>query len=208
MPIEDEADFSQAILQEAQQEADEIVDMAKREAERILDSARAELDQIYISESPHEKTQRAKTRYNQIIAAAELEARRGVLLSQERFIVEVQQRVKGRLLQIRTDPRYTDILTFLIRRGLSEIEGDTFEVIVSSEDRNLVTEGMLTRLREETGKAVMLSEQSQAGITGAIIQRADKRVMCDNSFTTILQRQQDELRLLIAQELFGEIEEM
>jgi vacuolar-type H+-ATPase subunit E/Vma4 len=54
----------------------------------------------------------------------------------------------------------------------------------------------------------MLSEQSQTGITGAIIQRIDKRVLCDNSFQAILQRQQNELRLLIAQELFGEIEEM
>ncbi len=208
MLVEAEADFSQAILEEAKQEADGIVDLARREAERILDGARAELDQIYATESPHVKKQQAQTRYNQIVSAAELEIRRQKLLTQERLIAEVQKQVKERLLQIQNDPRYPDILVSLICRGLTELEGDAFEVIVAPEDRHLVTDEMLTGLREETKETVILSEQSQEGITGVIIQRTDKRVMCDNSFQAILHRQQDELRLLIAQELFGEIEEI
>ena len=208
MPVEDEADFSQAILAEATQEAEEIVDRARREAERILDSAREELDQIYLAESPQTVTQKAKMRYNQIIAAAELETRKQQLLAQERLIVEIQKQVKEKLLQIREDPQYSDMLVVLIRQGLNEIEGDRFEIIVTPEDRSLVMKAMLTKLHKETGKTVVLSEQSQAGITGAIIQRVDKRVLCDNSFQAILKRQQNELRLLIAQELFGEIEEM
>jgi vacuolar-type H+-ATPase subunit E/Vma4 len=208
MPVEDEANFSQAILAEATQEAEEIVDRARREAERILDGARVELDQINLAELPHTATQKAKTRYNQIIAAAELETRKQQLLTQERLIAEVQQRVKERLFQIRAESQYSDHLASLIHQGVTELEGDTFEVIVAPEDRELVTDKMLTRLHKETGKTVMLSEQSQTGITGAIIQRIDKRVLCDNSFQAILQRQQNELRLLIAQELFGEIEEM
>lgn len=206
MPIDDEMDFSQAILREAEQEADDIVNLAQREAERILDTARAELDQVYIAESPQAKTQKAKTRYNQIIAAAELEAQRQILLSQEQIITEVQKRVKAWFLRIRTESQYSDILVFLIRKGLTELDGDAFEIIVASEDRKLVTAEMLDRLREETGKPAVLSEQSEAGIAGAIIQRVDKRVICDNSFQAILQRQQNELRALIAQELFTEIE--
>jgi vacuolar-type H+-ATPase subunit E/Vma4 len=208
MPLEDEANFSQAILEEATQEAEEIVDRARREAERILDSAREELDQIYLAESPQTVTQKAKTRYNQIIATAELETRKQKLLTQERLITEVQKRVKDRLFQIRSESRYSDHLVSLIHQGVTELEGDTFEVIVAPEDRDLVTNKMLTRLQKKTGKTVVLSEHSQAGITGAIIQRVDKRVLCDNSFQAILQRQQNELRLLIAQELFGKIEEM
>jgi vacuolar-type H+-ATPase subunit E/Vma4 len=208
MLAEDDADFSHAVLEEAKQEAEEIVDRARREAERILDGARAELDQIYLAESFHTKKQQAQTRYNQIISAAELEVRRQKLLAQERLIAEVQEQTKERLPQVRSDPRYPDILVSLIRRGVAELEGETFEVIVAPEDSNLVTDAMLSELREETGKIITRSEQSQTGITGAIIQRADKRVLCDNSFQAILQRQQNELRLLIAEELFGEIEKI
>jgi vacuolar-type H+-ATPase subunit E/Vma4 len=207
MLVEGAVDFSHAVLEEAQQEAEGIVNLARREAERILESARAELDQVYLSESPQEKKLKAKTRYTQIVAAAELEAQRQLLLSQERMIAEVQQRVKERLPQIRNDSRYAEILMSLIRQGLTELDGSTFKVLVAPEDRQLVTDEMLTRLHEETGKTVQLSEQSQAGLIGAIIQRTDGRVMCDNSFQAILQRQQDEIRLLIAQELFAGIEE-
>jgi vacuolar-type H+-ATPase subunit E/Vma4 len=206
MLVEDDTDFSQAILEETKQEAEEIVDRARREAERIFDGARAELDQIYLAESPHAKKQQAQTRYNQIISAAELEVRRQKLLAQERLIAEVQEQVKERLLQARNDPRYPDILVSLIRRGIAELEGETFEIIVAPEDSHLVTDMMLGELCEETGKIITLSKQSQTEITGAIIQRADKRVMCDNSFQAILQRQQNELRLLIAEGLFGEVE--
>jgi vacuolar-type H+-ATPase subunit E/Vma4 len=206
MPVEVEEDFSQAILEEAKQEAEEIVDLARREAERILDGARTELDNIYTAESPDAATRKAKMRYNQITAAAELETRKQRLLAQEQLIGEVQKHVRERLLQIRTDSRYPDILVSLIRRGLAELEGDAFEVIVAPEDREFVTDNMLNKLREDTGKTVILSEQSRAGITGAIIQRTDHWVMCDYSFQTILQRRQDELRLLIAEELFGVME--
>lgn len=208
MPVEDDTDFSHVILEEAKQEAEEIVDRARREAERILDGARAELDQIYLTEAPQTATQKAKMRYNQIIAAAELETRKQKLLTQEQLIAEVQKRVKERLLQLRNDSGYSAILASLIHQGLIELEGDTFETIVAPEDRELVTDEMLTTLRQETGKTIMLSEQAQAGIVGTIIQRADKRVLCDNSFQAILQRRQNELRLLIAQELFGEMEEI
>ena len=76
MPVEDTTEFSQAILQEAQQEAAEIVGRARREAEHIRANAQAELDQVYLAGSSSEKTQRANLRYNQIVAAAELRAQR------------------------------------------------------------------------------------------------------------------------------------
>ena len=172
----------------------------------ILEGARAELDQIYISESPQEKKLKAQTRYNQIVAAAELEAQRKELLRREQFIAEVQQQVQERLLQIRNESRYADILHALICQGLHELEGDTFEVIVAPEDQQFMTEEMLSKLCAETNKTVTLSEQSQAGMTGAIIQRTDKRVMCNNSLQAILQRERNTIRLLIAQELFGEVD--
>ena len=202
---EDTTEFSQALLKEARKEAAEIVGMARHEAEHILANARAELDRVYMAEASPAKTQRAKLRYTQIVAAAELQAQRQLLLGQERLIVEVQERIKQRLLQLRNEPQYADILVSLVRQGLSELEGEAFEIIVAPEDRALVTAAMLTTLREQTGKTVTLATQSQAGITGAIVQRADQRVLCDNSLQAILQRQQHEIRLLVAQELFAGI---
>jgi V/A-type H+-transporting ATPase subunit E len=204
MPIGDEAEFSQAILEEAQEEADHTVDLARREAERILAGARDELEKIYIAESPQAKTQQAATRHNQIIASAELEARRKILLVQERYIQQVQEQVQERLRQLRSGEQYPRVLQSLIQQGLQELEGDTFDVLVAEEDRKFVTSTMLQELQQETGKIVHLSEHTQDGITGAIIQRADQRVVCDNSFQAIMRREQTPIRLLIAKTLFGE----
>ena len=207
MPVVDETDFSQAVLDEAKQEAEEIVDRARREAERILDGAKEELDKIYIAESPQTRKQQAVTRYNQIIAAAELETRRKVLLARERFIQEVQERVKEQFQQLRNEQDYAHLLWSLIRDAVFEVEGEAFEVIVAPEDHELITQQALSALCEETGKTITLSKQSREGMTGAIVQRIDQRVRCDNTLQAILQREQHAVRLLIAQELFGDIDE-
>ncbi len=207
MPVGSETDFSQAVLDEAREEAEEIVDRARREADRILDSARKELDQIYQHEAPQAQKQQAQTRYNQIISSAELEVRKQELLTRERLIGQVQERVKERLRQIHTQARYPDIMAALIRRGLTEMEGEEFEVLVAAQDRGVVSDAMLTTLQQETGKTLRLADASVDEISGAIIRRTDQRVQCDNSLQAILQRRQEDIRLLIAETLFGEVEE-
>ncbi|MBD3307117.1 hypothetical protein GF339_11885 [candidate division KSB3 bacterium] len=207
MPQGDAGDFSQAVLEEAKQQAEEIVTLARREAERILDGAREELNEAYRAEQQHAATQKAKTRYRQIVAAAELEAQKQRLLTQERLITKVLDQVQDRLLQVRETPQYPDLLLSLIREGVENVEGDQFEIIVDQADRDLITEALLTKLSTDTGATLTLSDNSQSGITGVIIQRADGRVRYDNSLQGILHRQKDRIRLLIAQELFEESEE-
>jgi vacuolar-type H+-ATPase subunit E/Vma4 len=123
---------------------------------------------------------------------------------QEQYIQQVQEQVQERLRQFRNDKQYPHVLQSLIQQGLQELEGDTFDVLVATEDRTLVTSTMLQELQQETGKIVNLSEHTPDGITGAIIQRTDQRVVCDNSFQAIIQREQTPIRLLIARTLFGE----
>lgn len=204
MAIEAEAGFSRAILEEAQRERDDILELARREAERILDNARAELDQIYVAESPDAKTQKARARYNQIVATAELEARKKLLFAKEEYIQEVQKRVKERVEQLRDGEQYTDLLVDLIQQALKELEGERFEVIVAPEDQPCLADDMLAQMEAKTGKHVARSSQTRPGMLGAIVQRSDGRVLCNYSFQAILQRRQQELRTLIAQELFDE----
>ena len=202
MPVEDGTEFSQAILDEAKQEADDIVNLARREAERILDGAREELAQIRAVEQSRAATQRAKMRYRQIIAAAELEARKQKLLKQEALIVAVEKRSEERLLRIRNENHYPEILIRLIREGLATLDGQAFEVIVAPEDRVYVTEEVLKNLSQERGASVTLAEANLPEISGAIVQRADKRVRCDNTLQRIFERRKHEMRLLIARDLF------
>ncbi len=206
MQTGDGTDFSQAVLAEAKQEADEIIDLARREADRILDGAREELEQICVAESPQTATQKAKTRHKHIVTAAEFEARKQEFLAQEKLIVEVQEQVKKRLLRIRDESLYPDLLAELIREGAAALASDGFEIIVAPEDRILVTDDLLSKLGQETGSSLTLSEQSRPGITGAIIQCVHKRVLCDNTLQGIFERQKSEIRSLIAQDLFEGIE--
>ena len=207
MPVETETDFSQAILDEARQEAEGMIDLAKREAERILEGAREELEQAYQTESPKARTQIAKTRYKQIIAAAELESRKHYLLNQERLIATVWQQIADQLRDARTDVSYPNLLKRLIREGISVLDGEQFEIIVAQEDRHVMTQDFLQELSEQAAAKLSLAEISESEMTGVIIQRADKRVRCDNSLLGILQRQEHVIRLEIAQRLFGEDEQ-
>ena len=196
------SDFSKAILEEAQQEAEGILDLARREAERIMEDAQGELDAIYQAESPRAATQMAKSRYKQLVAAAELDARKQMILTQERLIAEVERQIKDRLLRLRRDATYPALLTQLAREGLSQLDGEQFDLIVAEEDRPLITEAFLKELLSGTGKVARLAERSESGISGVIIQRADKRVQCDNTLQAIYRRKEEELRLMIAQQLF------
>jgi len=194
--------FSQAILQDARQEAEQLLETARREANHIVENARAEVKKVAQSAAAADELQKAKLRYNQTIATAELQAQRQLLLSQERLIAEVQDRVKARLLQMRTAARYPQVLTTLIQRGLAEMEGESFELVVAPEDRALITAPMLQGFQKETGKVVRLSTNSQPEMTGVILQRVDQPIICDYSLQALWRRQQEELRVLVAQELF------
>lgn len=203
MPLETDVDFSQAVLDEARQEAENIIELAKREAERILDGARAELGQETQKESPQAAAQMAKTRYKQLVASAELEARKQGLLAQEKLIADVNSQVKERLLALRKDTGYSALLERLILAGLESLDGEHFEILVAPEDRELIDDAFLKTLQKKTDRSLALSSESVPGITGAIIQRADGRVQCDNSLQGILQQQEHESRLVIANTLFG-----
>ncbi len=204
MPVEDGTEFSRAILDEAKQEAADIVDLAEREAERILEGAREELDQVYQREAPQAATQKVKTRYKQIVAAAELEARKQELLIQERLIAQVESRVQECLKDVRERSEYPALLRTLIEEGVRELNGEHFELLVDSQDRELVTADLLDRLQSQTGKTVTLSDKPNSEMTGVIVQRTDKRVVCDNRLSAVFQRRKEELRVIIAQDLFGE----
>ena len=204
MPVEDGGEFSRAILEEAKQEASEIIDLAEREGERILEDARAELDKLYQQEDTHAAAQKVKTRYKQLIAAAELDARKQEILAREHLIAEVESQVRERLPLMRDRPEYPSLLVKLIDEGVRELNGEHFEIIVAPEDRELVTADLLNTLHTQTGKTVTFSEKQKPGITGVMVERTDKRVVCDNTLSTIFQRQKDEMRVLIAQDLFGE----
>ena len=204
MPLDTDMDFSQAILDEARQEAKNIIDLAKREAERILEGARDDLEQETRKEDPQSATQMAKTRYKQLVASAELEARKQELLAQEQLIAAVKNQVTEHLLALREDAGYSALLEDLILEGLTSLEGEEFEILVAPEDRELIDDAFLTALRDKTERSLTLSDKSVEGITGAIIQRADGRVQYDESLQGILQQRENDLRGEIAKALFGE----
>lgn len=203
MPLETEMDFSQAVLDEARQEAENVIELARREAERILDGARDELEQETRKESPQTATQMAKTRYNQLVAAAELEARKQELLTQEELIARVNAQVAERLAALREDAGYPALLERLILEGLDALDGESFNIVVAPEDRSLIDDAFLKALENTTTRSLALSSESAPGITGVIVQRTDGRVQCDKSLQGILQQRENEIRVVIANTLFG-----
>ncbi|PID58649.1 hypothetical protein CSB45_03645 [candidate division KSB3 bacterium] len=204
MPLDSDMDFSQAILDEARQDAENIINLAVREAERIIDGARDQLAKELGRENPQAATQTAKTRYKQLIASAELESRKQELLAREKLMQAVKDQVAERLLALRGAGRYSALLEQLVLEGLESLDGEDFEILVAPEDRGLIDRAFLEAIQKKSKCRAVLSETSIPGISGAIVQRADGRVQCDKSFQGLLQQRENEVRIEIANTLFGE----
>lgn len=192
--------MKEAILQEAQLKADEIVEAATRDAEKILQEARAEAARKREQELA-EAGEKAQENVRRISTLADLDARRQLLAVKEELIEEAFSCAKRRLASLEPE-----VYKNYLKQSLFEATGDTGgDVIMSEQDRSTIGEEIVAAVNATLAKAnskgrVRLADTSGDFIGGFVLSSGKVEVNC--TFDAILASEYESLLLDVAEILF------
>lgn len=199
---ENVAMLSRAILNEAQEEADQILieakenadaiiqrgeEQANRERERILDRAQQSADRIR----------------SQAIASTQLKARTMQLESREKQLEKVFETARAQLKSVQQRSDYREIARSLLRDGLIQIKANS--VIIQADEITMkhLSKDYLEELSKELRVRIQVGETLENQI-GVVIDSENKRIHFDNTLDNRLSQLQFVLRAPVHHLLMGE----
>lgn len=197
---------------------DQIDKDAREEIEKILGRAR-----LSVTRKLEEGEKRADTVARQLTGAAEAQAERisatmmsGVSLEMKKTILRAQgdiiddvfQKVKATLKQMGHTPEYLHFLRELTVQAIIVLEEEECLLAPGSEDRELYSPELVQEIGQlverKTGKPVKLSlspDLSPEG-SGVRVYSGGRRTLFDNTLSARMERLEDELKTLVASEVF------
>ncbi len=196
------------ILGEARDRARSIIEQAKMSAEKILDGQR-ELAQNRAKEEERSiqttfgiETEIAE---GELIEDAKRKAKWLILSEKNQLIAGVFDTVKSKLQDMATSKKYLLGLENLIVEAGVSLNGGELEVVLSEQSSLPLN---LERLAEEIGKRTstrtqLLFSQERSKDLGVIVRTQDGRIFVDSTFQALLRNHEKDLRLVIAEILFG-----
>jgi vacuolar-type H+-ATPase subunit E/Vma4 len=200
-------ELCQKIAEDSRNQAAEILRRAEEKVSGRLGEAREEAARA-ANEIIGEAERNAARDMQRAISKAQLEARKIELQGRERLIAEVMRRVSARIAKLRAGPGYADILKRLIFDGVASIGEKELELVVAEEDRSIFSKAFVQRIVDElaqrgiAGVSLSLSTDAIRG-TGIVIRSRTGKIEIHNTMEGRIGRMHRELRLLIAQEVFG-----
>jgi vacuolar-type H+-ATPase subunit E/Vma4 len=178
--LADARDKSEAIRQQAQQQADagraEILERATREAERI---------------------------HSEVLSTAQLKARTLQLGQREKLLDEVFEAAQQQLAAIQKSSDYEKTARMLLTDALAHLRVEQAVIRADPATRKFYTTDMLDEISKEMGAKISLGQPLEGGI-GLIAETPDGRRQYDNTLETRLARSREALRLPVYHILMGE----
>ncbi len=199
------------ILEDADQQAQQIVDDAKNSSETLLEQRRRETEE------------KAKKACQEILRSTEDEVEntihresvdaiiktRWILLSEKRKIIDdVFKKAEQRLQAFTKDKAYPHMLERLVEEAALAAGGGKLEILLNKADSQAklptkeIAKRVSSKLGEETG--LVVSEKTIDALGGVIVQSADGRKRIDNTLGSILERARRKLEPAITSILFSE----
>lgn len=197
--------LSEAILSEAQKQADAELTKARQEAERIVSAARAaaatESDQIL-----RDGVERTRKNTQMILKAVEQDVSRRRLRAREDVLQEAFVRAAGELDRV-DGATCRESAARLAVEGLRAMPGDSFILKASglSETDGAAVAARAAATLAAEGRTVRLRFQIDAALPrGVVIEASDARLRWDNTYPARLERMKEDLRRKAARILFEE----
>ncbi|KXB08516.1 hypothetical protein AKJ55_00835 [candidate division MSBL1 archaeon SCGC-AAA382M17] len=195
------------IKEKAEKERKSILEKAEAEADKKISRAeeKAENEKEKIMEKGRSEAEKEKQR---ILASARSKKRQEKLKAREEIIQETFEKAKDELSKLRKSDDYPEILKDLIIEGGKSIGGKDLKVLMSEKDKNLISEKSKSEMEEKISEKTGEETSIEMDFTlteingGAIIQRKNGNIACDNTLEARLERQKDSLRKEVAQILF------
>lgn len=199
--------IKQSVQKEAEDKKEKIFKEAeeKAESEKSASRKRAQQESNEIIQAGEEEADAMERR---IISSARMKSRRRKLEAREEIIEKTFTGAMEELMDLREDQqKYLKTMENLIRDGGIAIGGGDLEVLVLEGDDLLSeeqVEKLSTDISEATGEdtSIKLLDELDSASGGAIVQKSDGSVRCDNTFEARLERVKDSLRTEVAEMLF------
>lgn len=192
----------QAVMSEAQAEADQILSEARAKAEAIRQNAReqAQAERKNILERATQETDRTR---RQAIATAQIKARTIELEHRENILRRVFETARQQLPTVQQWSDYDRIVRQLLREALNRLESSKAQVYADEVTIKCLTQDELQSISNELKVKLVIKEPLKHG-TGVIVETENGRRRYDNTLETRLSRMQDELRSPVYHLLMGE----
>ena len=200
MPLPDQLSLlCIAVEEKAQVEAQAILDEARNNTDKIIQSARQDM-KLRLERRLLTERENAAREASRIVDAAELKARQFILRGKKEILSMLMEDAYRQLENIRSDPSYGELLKKLAVRAASGIPGEQAVIKLNAEDQKLLTPAMLSDISRETGKKITLSSEIAAISGGCIACSVDMRQMVDCSFDALLKEAEPALMELLAEQ--------
>lgn len=195
-------DLEAAILNQAQQLANQFHEQAERSRDEILREARKRLHdreehEVLLAKSLADRSYRRQVLSQELALQAKLDRLRWGLVQ------STQQRLKEELEQLaETEERYLPLLRDLIVRGVAGFDQQTLVVEANARDHGRLSSVWDDIRRATEGKQVALGDTPLDCSGGVVVRTPDNRVRLDQTFEGRMHRLAGELHRVIQEKLF------
>ncbi len=194
---------------DAQLELQEIEEHVQKEKKTILENAKREAESI----KQHliaEAVKKAETRKRQELSRVRQQANMDFLSTQESLINSALEEAKASLASYANTKEYAETLKNLIIESGVALNGGDLEVVVRSQDKNIVSSQTLKELAKEIAKqtgnetTLTVAKEELSSIGGVIVREKSGAIEADNTFESRLERRMDDIRVEISRLLVQE----
>lgn len=194
--------LSQAVMREAQSEAEQILSQAREDARRILKDAQeqAEAERKVILERASQEEERTR---RQAIAAAQIKARTLQLKKREEVLNKVFKEARQQLSSLQQWSDYDRIVHNLLREALIRLGTDSALIQADEVSLQSLADKVLEQVSKELNVKLQVKGTLKQGI-GVVVETEDGRRRFDNTLEVRIDRMQDTLRASVYRLLVGE----
>ena len=202
-PVEGNIELlSQAVMQAARADADQLLAEARTKAEAIRRHAegQAEAESKAILVRAAQDADRIR---RQAAATAEIKARMLQLEHREKLLADVFDAASKQLASVQKWKEYEAIAGQLLREALIHLGGEAADIHADEQTARLLTRKKLEEFGKELNMKLALKKTLEHG-TGVMVATADGRMHYDNTLETRLELMQSTLRAPVYHILMGE----
>ncbi|MCX6357156.1 MAG: V-type ATP synthase subunit E family protein [Candidatus Aureabacteria bacterium] len=195
------------IAEDSHHQEAEVVRKASEKAAARMAEARREGERVSAG-ILRQATGDAALESKKILSRVQLETRKAELRSRETLIGETLARLRGKISALPDEPGYTDLLKKLALDGAIKLGGGEVTLMVAERDRKLCDNQFMKSISDGCAAAglpdplITLAAIPLNGV-GVLVRGREGRVEVNNTLEARIARMSRELRMLIADILFG-----
>jgi len=206
------APFVEQIEKDAEAEIERIRGRAELAARKKLEAAESE-GEAATRQARQSAEEQARGITQRVMAGVSLEVRRTMLRVRGEIVNEVLNRAREKLNQLQGTPPYADFVRRLAVQGIVALGDNTCALVPAASDARLFTSQGIAEIKKTaerlTGKEINLTVSNDLTLArpgaegyGVRVYSGSKKTLFDNMLTARLERLANELRMIVAKEVF------